>query len=388
MTLNYQQVHDRIVEIGKGARLRRESLDGLRRHASGLLEEWAGKAADLTGKVERARQADPGLRCALPLDEPLDASLDPGPAQKDFDLVAADGSQIAPDRHAPVLYGLINVGAIVMTSGSGQAPRVLTDSSLFFDQEVAGWTDGLVALRRDLAERKKLLDLSKACRRPLVTLTDGPLQLWEAHESSEVFGYEKALGEYLSVLSQLHAGGVITAGYVDKPSSNLLVRLLEVAVTPESELKEIHSRHPLNGVSDRWLLERVVRPGQRSAVFALQARSKAVYEGALALHFFYLNVGSEKHPSLVRVEIPQWVAGDPGMLGLLHACLLDQCRIMGARPYPYILHRAHEVAVVRHEEKRQVDQMLALELRRSGGEVEQVSAKQSAKDLPGRGRNP
>jgi hypothetical protein len=61
---------------------------------------------------------------------------------------------------------------------------------------------------------------------------------------------------------------------------------------------------------------------------------------------------------------------------------------MGARPYPYILHRAHEVAVVRHEEKRQVDQMLALELRRSGGEVEQVSAKQSAKDLPGRGRNP
>jgi hypothetical protein len=59
---------------------------------------------------------------------------------------------------------------------------------------------------------------------------------------------------------------------------------------------------------------------------------------------------------------------------------------MGARPYPYILHRAHEIAVVKFEEKQQVEQMLELELRRAGGELGSPSNKQSAKDLPGKTR--
>jgi hypothetical protein len=59
---------------------------------------------------------------------------------------------------------------------------------------------------------------------------------------------------------------------------------------------------------------------------------------------------------------------------------------MGARPYPYILHRAHEIAVVKFEEKHQVEQMLDVELRHAGSEIEAGSYKQSAKDLPGRGR--
>ena len=60
---------------------------------------------------------------------------------------------------------------------------------------------------------------------------------------------------------------------------------------------------------------------------------------------------------------------------------------MGARPYPYILHRAHEIAVVKFDEKKQVEQMLDLELRKAGSEVDQESNKQSAKNLKGRSRN-
>jgi hypothetical protein len=88
---------------------------------------------------------------------------------------------------------------------------------------------------------------------------------------------------------------------------------------------------------------------------------------------------------LVRVEIPRWVAEDASKLDLLQAALLQQCRVMGARPYPYILHRAHEIAVVKFEEKKQIEQMLELELRRAGDEIEEESNKQSAKNLPGRG---
>jgi hypothetical protein len=51
-----------------------------------------------------------------------------------------------------------------------------------------------------------------------------------------------------------------------------------------------------------------------------------------------------------------------------------------------LLHRAHEIAVVKHEEKYQVEQMLTQELRRQDEEMDDGSYKQSAKDLPGRTR--
>lgn len=381
MTLNFQQVFDKIKQIGRGAQARQEKLDTLRKHASHLLDAWADKTAELGPKVERASRANASLRCALPLDEPLNAHLQAGPASTaETTLIAADGSQVVPDRHAPVLYGLINVGAVIIPNGSENAPLVLTDSNLSFDDEVANWTDSLVALRRDLAERKKLLELSREYPPPVVTLTDGPLQLWESHESDEVIGYEKALGEYLAILSQLQERGVITAGYVDKPASNLVVRLLEVAITPENEFDRLHNHHPLSGVTDLWLFNQILRSGERSAIFALQARSKAIYRGPLALHFFYLNVGQPGHPRSVRIEIPAWVAGNKSDIDLLHTTLLEQSAIMGAKPYPYILHRAHETAVVTFQEKQQIEQMLAIELRRSGGEVGEKSGKQTSKD--------
>jgi hypothetical protein len=48
------------------------------------------------------------------------------------------------------------------------------------------------------------------------------------------------------------------------------------------------------------------------------------------------------------------------------------------------LHRAHETAVVKMEEKQQIEQMLAMELRNHGEKMDDGSYKQSAKDLPGR----
>jgi hypothetical protein len=387
MALNFQQVFEKIREIGGGARLRQERLEALRRHAVDLLSEWATQPDELRAKVERALHADPNLRCALPLNEPLDFHEHCREVSTEsVTLIAADGSQIVPDRHAPVLFGVINVGAITIGPDAGKAPLVETDSQLSFDEEVVNWTEAMVALQRDLAERKKILDLSKKAAAPVVTLTDGPLQLWEARESDEVLGYEKALKEYLSVLSQLQERDALTAGYVDKPSSNLLVRLLEVAVTAEKDLGEIHHQHPLAGVSDLWLFDQLLLPGERSAVFALQARSKAVYQGLLALQFFYLNVGQAGHPKSVRVEIPAWISADEAHITLLQCALLEQCAVMGARPYPYILHRAHEAAVISLQEKQQIEQLLQIELRRSGGEVGEASGKQSAKDLPGRSR--
>jgi hypothetical protein len=389
MALNFQQVFDKIREIGLGANARRENLERLRGKAGELLKFWADKADELNVKLDRARQSDPSLRCAIPLAGRLDAARDPQPAPVKLTLIAADGSQIAPDRHASVLFSLVNVGAIVMQTGSGEAPEIFTDSHLLFDDEIFTETGMLtteaIELQRDIAERRKLLELAKQVNGPVVALTDGPVELWGAKNGGED-EYRKNLELHKSILSQLESLGVTVAGYVDKPGADLVVRLLEIATfSTDEEYKNIRKQHSLRGVSDRWLFG-FLPAGSRSAVFGLQSSSRVHYTGNLALHFFYLNVGESKHPSLVRVELPKWVADDEEKLNLLHAALLDQCRIMGARPYPYILHRAHEIAVVKFEEKRQVEQMLELELRKAGSEIEDGSAKQSAKDLPGRRR--
>ena len=126
------------------------------------------------------------------------------------------------------------------------------------------------------------------------------------------------------VLTRLHSRGVITAGYVEKPSADLVVRLLEIATADQEQIHRLREYQPLRGVSDRWLYgERenpLLPPGHRSAVFALQSGSVKKYKGPLALHFFYLNVGTLGHPWPVRVEIPQWVAEDNKKLDLLHCC--------------------------------------------------------------------
>jgi hypothetical protein len=389
MALNFQQVFEKIREIGLGAHARQEALDNLRSKARALLEAWSDKNAELRDKVERARQTDPSVRCAIPLDERMDAAF---PATADLNsitLLAADGSQILPDRHAAVQYSLVNVGAIAMRGGSGEAPEVFTDSQLLFGDELfseSGLVTGeAIEQRRDIAERRSLLELAPNYPAPVLALTDGPVELWGAKGAGED-DYRKNLEIHKSILSQLQAKGVTVAGYVDKPGADLVIRTLEIAqLSTEEEFKDIRKLHSLRGVTDRWLYG-WLPGGQRSAVFGLQSGSRAHYTGDLALHFFYLNVGDTQHPWLVRVEIPKWVADEAESLNRLQAALLEQCRIMGARPYPYILQRAHEIAVVKFEEKAQVEQMLEMELRQSGSEMDTESYKQSAKNLKGRSR--
>ncbi len=152
--------------------------------------------------------------------------------------------------------------------------------------------------------------------------------------------------------------GAATAGFVDKPSADLVVRLLEIASLNEEELSEAKDLHPLRGVSDRFLFQSLLEPGERSAVFSIHSRSARHYTDQLALHFFYLNVGRRGKPWLARVELPAWVAKNPQQLQNMHAVLFHQCQILGSRPFPYLIHRAHEAAVVTLEEKDQITQMI------------------------------
>jgi hypothetical protein len=245
-------------------------------------------------------------------------------------------------------------------------------------------TEDLVALGRDLSERRKLLELATGYPGPVITFTDGPIELWGAKGGSEA-DFRRNRDTHLSILSQMASKNILTAGYIEKPAADLVARLLEITQVPENEMKDIRTKHSLRGVSDRWLFS-FLKKGERSAVFVMQSSSRNHYTGELEIHFFYLNVGDEKHPWVTRIEIPYWVAKDKNKVNLIHAAIISQCKIMGAKPYPYILHRAHESAVVKLEEKQQVEQMLAQELLNQNDEVGEGSYKQSAKDLQGRTR--
>lgn len=392
MPIDYQQVYEKIHEIGKGARERKKTLEERRLKARDLLDTYTSELDFLRDKVDSAKAVDPNIRCAYPLDENLASSFDVQPASVSPTLIAADGSQINPDRHASVQFGLVNVGAIIMKLSSGESPDISTESELLFGDDLfpngVPMSDGMVALKRDLAEREKLDKLSKGIKGQVVTFTDGPIELWGA-KGDDAQAYSEFVDRYKTILSRLQTRGVITAGYVDKPSADLVVRLLELATVGQIDnLSHLREFRPLRGVSDRWLYgERenpLLKPGYRSAVFKIQSSSEKNYKGVLELHFFYLNVGTEGHPWPVRVEVPKWVVDDKEKLDLLHGVLVEQCRMMGSRPYPYLLHRAHEVAVVKNEEKQQIEQLLTMELRRNNEELDEGSNKQSAKDRGGR----
>ncbi len=387
MAIDFQQVRQQIIEMGENAPLRAQHMRETREKALQVLTDWADDLAALQHKVDAALQVNPNLRCAVPRDENLLTHAATPTMPETVTLLAADGSQINPNRHASVDFCLVNVGAIEMQHGKPDAPSTTVQSQLYYDEQMyisGGYiNERTVALMRDLRERTLLAELAENLALPVITLTDGPLELWVGSDVSLESGeYEKRFKEYLAALRHLHRIGASTAGYIDKPRGDLLVRLLEIAILPLDEIDKAGREHRFLGITDADLFSSILQPGERSAVLGIQSRNAELYTAELALHFFYLNVSRNPRKAYpVRVEIPAWVAANTAMLDQLHAILLHQCHILGTRTYPYILHRSHEVAVVSRDEAQQVENMIALELQKHGADFGEGSYKQAIKDL-------
>src|SRR5512147_1106711 len=237
MPIDFQQIYARIREIAAGAEERGKTLEEKRNLARDFLAAYANELDYLRQKVEAAVAVDSNLRCAVPLDEPLTATYPPPPPAMDVTVVAADGSQINPDRHASVQFSIINIGIIIMKLHSGQAPEICVETEMLYGDDLISngnpISDGMVAMRRDISERMKLDEISTDIKGQIVNLTDGTIELWGA-KGDDPQAYADFVEKYLRVLTRLHSRGVITGGYVDKPSADLVVRLLEIA-TPDNE---------------------------------------------------------------------------------------------------------------------------------------------------------
>ncbi len=388
MPINYQQAFTQIKQIGEKSKERQKQKEDARKQARELFLAYSSDLDALRSKVESAKQADANIRCAVPLDEHLASSYGIDDSVIQATLIAADGSQIIPNRHEALQYYAINVGAIAMQVGSGNTPETSTDTEIHMLDEFDDtyFSESQIALLRDVAERKKLLEIADKYSGKKIAFTEGQLELWGSVDNENAKEFEKNLQDYLNILKESEKKQVVTAGYIDKPSANWVIKLLEIASTPQEELKNIKKNRPLAGATDLWLFEQILGKHERSALFSLQSKSAEKYTGSIAIHFFYLNVGNEKKPKVARVDIPAWVANDKKILNDLHSALIEQSKIMGNEPFPYLLHRAHEIAVITHREKEEIDRMLAIQIQNNQGEIGRISGKQSAKSLKGRAK--
>ena len=400
MTIDFQQVREQVTRLGAEAPHLEQQRQDRFQLALAFFETFAADAEELCEKVKLvASQYEPSLRAARPVCTPetpparLNARYALPTSPEQVTILAVDGSQINYDRHAAVEYGLINIGAIRISKNLAESPRVFTRSQLLYGDEIdlhgGKLTEARLALLRDVDERRMLSALAAEASPPVITLTDGSMELWATFEQTGEARseFQASLREYLAVLDELANQQAIAAGYVDKPSGALVVRLLEIASASQGQLASIRDFQPLRGITDRSIFETLLSPGDRSAIFALQSRSSASYRDKHALHFFYLNTGRENRPVIARVDIPAWVAENNSSINTLQAELVAQCRALGSQPYPYALHRAHETALVTLEERQKVTDMIVLELGRHGIQAGKISSKQAVKDLGGRRRH-
>jgi hypothetical protein len=370
MSLDLPRLLPQVEDMGRAAAERAVARRGLIPQWQAALESAAAMPPEeLTRLVAAAGPRWPG---AVPTGEPVNADFPPPALAERLTVVAADGSQVHPDRHGAAFFYLINIGSLVIRHGSGQAPETFTEPHLAYeDAELYGEGEGVVAGavvdgRRDVAELAALARLADghSGQAPTLALLDNGLLLWLAlqAEPSNQKQIDLLLGEFLNNLSIVRESGAAIAGFVDRPRNANVLALLHLLQTHPADRQGSREAHPYRGLSDRALFEARLEPGRRSARFTHASPLNARYEKAgHSIQFFYLRCDRD---NVARVEIPAWVGEDPVLLGRVHAGILEECRTMGG--FPYVLARAHELAVVTPSDRQELDRMLYAAMFRRG----------------------
>lgn len=335
-------------------------------------------------------------RSARPLDdeEPLNAAIRAPAAPEAATVVASDGSQILPDRHAPYLYSLVNVGVIAYFHGRGRPPRQATHPALDYpggdeaDEETFVDSGAIVNLRRDLAEIERLVETAGQYgeeAHSVLALLDQRLLYWPVGSAGDEEG-QRVLFGWQKAMSQAAEDGSLLAGYIDRPGKRSVITLLytldllDGAIDAETLMER--SRQP--GLTDVHLFQQILRePGERSKVFVDVSQHNGDFHARDERNevcFFYFNSG-RRH--IARVDVPIWVAEDREKLNAVHGLIYSQCQIMG--DYPYVLARADELAVVGYSDRESLDVMIANAMSRQGL-AGRATAKQSGKDVARAGR--
>ena len=396
MPANYLQIVQNLPDHAKASAEYMLEQQRLARCGAEKLFDPALDLAALAAKIDRAREIMPALYTARPLDEPFTLLAPLPETPPGYTLLGIDGSQILPSRHQAIAFGLINLGWIGIEPGSRRTPWTNKQTEIIPYEELFNANGSLISdaevdLRRDLAERELIPRLFAGEEPELrLALSDGPL---EVHRSREDALSQPRIEERIAALEQeLASRRLVHAGYIDKPGSAMLSRMLAIGgldqITPEAVNRALQTGIP---VSDLQLFgERLSEPGQRSAVFEIVSqRPRRGGVGASErqrVFCFYLCVGRDELTGQVliaRVEFAEWVAMEPRMVDQVHAVVFADTQGTPAHPFPYVLTRAHEEAVIGISEQNAINKLLKTAWRAAGLDYGSVSAKAFGKESLG-----
>jgi hypothetical protein len=405
MTLEFEKLTTELDDMAASAfrrqRQTQTQIDMALRRLHESATDWQRIELAL-GRAEQEADAK-FYRSARPLDdkEPLDSRIPSPRCPAEATLIATDGSQILPDRHAAFLYYLINVGVLVYYHGRGQSPEAFTRPTIEYpresllegdelDGQTADDADDFVAssavvnVRRDLAEIGTLAEIvweHQFSTPPVLAVLDQRLLYWPALSSGSES--KEAIDSWLKAMSRIRDCQALLAGYIDRPGKSSIITLLQTLEhldDPTFDFTQLGRRKLWSGPTDVDLFSQILGPGERSKIFIDHSEHNARFannDEDNEICFFYLNPGHSGR-LIARVDIPMWVARQPASVDAVHALLYNQCLILG--DYPYALTRADEIAVVGRQDQAELDHRIALRMQTFGLEGT-LTAKQTSKDI-------
>jgi hypothetical protein len=392
MPLDLLELSRQVRQMGEVLAQRRNDERQRLRLLDEMLADWCDRWRELAELAETVPE-----RVAVPTG-PLDERVAAPPRPASYTAMATDGAEIDPDRHGGAGdFYLINVGRVRIPYGQPEREVELrsvstlgyTDEDLFITdprdpRRQVPMRDRHLDALRTVAELRALADLAEAEattlaeaeatpseHAPSVALVDGTLLFSVLEERPRDFLRARFYTDFVFQLERLRRARVPVAAYASRSRGTDLVHLFRAVCGSTPLVCQVcNGAHAcaLRGLGDAQLIGRGLERWQRSGLFRVRSNVHDPYYGIHRVYFFLFATGDE----IARVEVPEWVAREPDVLGLLHAALVDQCgKGFG---YPAVLARADDRAVISLADRGVLDALVHQELARRG-----VLARPSAK---------
>lgn len=351
--------------------------------ATALLQESGQEELRQAAANEKA-----GRVLAFPWEEP--GQIYPlGKPVTDYRILASDGSDIDPDPHLPVPYAIIHTAVVglaynppacwvsphltfrfrredlqIVVSPDREAipvDRLVVDTLRAYEELAALWRE-VERLPPDPAGR------------PLLAMMDGFILWRHRGEKQEAFG-DRCLGDSIDLLEHFQRADVPLVNFDDTQHYEVVRTLLASECSEPERMFCSECPTPkhrcliLRDLGDRDLFH-FLPLGARSALFQPIYRGETTWRLPEPLRardprlvFFYVRTG----PEIARVELPLWIH-EAGLLDLVHAIVVDQCRPTRAERagYPVALSMAHHEAILTSNDRRNIEWMIEEALARRG----------------------
>jgi len=265
--------------------------------------------------------------------------------------VAVDGSQITPTKEISLPVGAVQIGWFINPHDGNQtyvkdiyfevlAPDELADE----DEEISGFPDWRVNVRRFILECEKLVEVMQAVRddalKPVCFFDGSLIVSFAQHMLPE--RQRLYVDAVMRMLTASEDCQVPLVGYVDTSYANDLAAMLDA----------LTKRRTRRRISDGALLRSKMQWGDRTAAYICARDDKVLPASGSKYYdrvcFVYLKTTADRPPA--RLDLPRWLleAGE-----LEHTLDVVRAECVIGNGYPYAVETADAVTVITmHDRER------------------------------------